>query len=148
MERSSTRRVTPAGAPLRAGSRDRGTPQPLRRSARARRRPDLLQTIHRIDAQLDAAAREQLAREIRGLYELEFGDVPLGFMARCHLGPPYVDHRLDLIHAIVEHYPPAGVPPEPFAQARMLVRTGGYAYVEVYASGELRPVFADGSVAS
>jgi hypothetical protein len=36
--------------------------------------------------------------------------------------------------------------PEPFAQARMLVRTGAYAFVEVYASGELHPVRQDGTV--
>jgi len=30
--------------------------------------------------------------------------------------------------------------PEPFTRARMLARTGAYAFVEVYASGDLRPV--------
>lgn len=117
--------------------------------ARARRRPrhaGLFAAVHRLDTTLDQAAREELARWVRDQYENEYGDVPLGFVAECHLGPPYVDHRLDLFHSILDHFAPAEPMPEPFAQARMLVRTGRYAFVEVYASGALRPVLPDGTV--
>ncbi len=100
----------------------------------------------RLDVEIDPAARAELAGWIRDEYERELGDVPLGFLAECFLGPPFVDHILNLVHAITEHFGPADAMPEPFAAGRMLVRSGAYAFVEVYASGELRPVLADGSV--
>ncbi|GAA0452239.1 hypothetical protein Ade02nite_00150 [Paractinoplanes deccanensis] len=119
---------------------------PAQRQIRKPRHAGLFQAVHRLDAGLDPAARAQLAEWIRGEYQSEFGDVPLGLFALCHLGPPYIDHRLDLWQSIVEHYAPADAVPQPYAQARMLVRSGAYDFVEVYASGELRPVLKDGSV--
>ena len=120
--------------------------RPAQRQVRKPRHAGIFEAVHRLDGGLDAATRSQLASWIRAEYESEFGDVPLGMFALCHLGPPYIDHRLDLWQSIVEHYAPADRVPEPFAQARMLVRTGAYDFVEVYASGELRPVLKDGSV--
>ncbi|MGH4020779.1 MAG: hypothetical protein ACRDT0_16450 [Pseudonocardiaceae bacterium] len=120
-------------------------PQALR-DLRRPRHAGLFEAVHRLDAQLDRASREELASWIRDQYSVEYGDIPVGFVAICHLGPPYVDHRLDLVHSIVEHYGPGDSMPEPFAQARMLARTGAYEFVEVYASGQLVPVRADGSV--
>ena len=117
-------------------------------TARLSRRPrhsGLFTAVHRLDAALDESSRRELAGWIREQYATEYGDVPLGFLATCHLGPPYVDHRLDLIFSIVEHYAPADVVPSPFAQARMLVRAGGYAFVELYASGAMVPVRDDGT---
>lgn len=125
---------------------DRRSVQPGQRQRRRPRHAGLIEAVHRLDTGLDPMARAQLAGWIRAEYESEFGDVPLGMFALCHLGPPYIDHRLDLWQSILEHYAPADVVPEPFAQARMLVRSGAYEFVEVYASGELRPVLADGSV--
>jgi hypothetical protein len=119
---------------------------PAQHQVRKPRHAGLVKAVHSFDASLDPASRAQLASWIRAEYESEFGDVPLGLFSLCHLGPPYIDHRLDLWQSILEHYAPADVVPEPFAQARMLVRSGAYEYVEVYASGELRPVLADGSV--
>ncbi|MEN3608651.1 hypothetical protein [Plantactinospora sp. ZYX-F-223] len=118
------------------------------RRARKPRHSGLFAAVSRLDTEIDPAARAELARWVREQYETEYGDIPLGFMARCYLGPPYVDHRLDLLHDIVEHFAPADGVPEPFAQARMLARNDAYAFVEVYASGEIRPVFADGTVVS
>jgi hypothetical protein len=66
-------------------------------------------------------------------------------VAPCGLGPPFVDHILDLGGAIVEHYASADTMPEPYANARMLVRSGAYAYVEIYLSGTVVPVLADGA---
>ncbi|XVU23521.1 hypothetical protein ACQPZJ_40700 [Actinoplanes sp. CA-054009] len=114
--------------------------------SRAPRHAALFEAVHRLDAGLDPAARAQLSEWVRAEYESRFGAVPLGLFALCHLGPPYVDHRLDLWQSIVEHFAPADVVPAPFDQARMLVRTGAYDFVEVYSGGELRPVFKDGSV--
>jgi hypothetical protein len=120
--------------------------QPTRRDTRKRRHAGLFQAIRKLDGHLDAAARAELAQWVRDEYEREFGDVPLGFVAVCHLGPPYVDHRLDLLHSIVDHFAPADPMPEPFAQARMLARTGAYEFIEIYASGAVRPVLPDGTV--
>jgi hypothetical protein len=120
--------------------------RPAQKQVRKPRHAGLLDAVRRLDAALDPAVRAQLAEWIRAEYESEFGDVPLGMFALCHLGPPYIDHRLDLWQSIVEHYAPADAVPEPFNQARMLVRTDAYDFVEVYASGELRPILKDGSV--
>jgi hypothetical protein len=113
---------------------------------RTPRHAGILEAVHRFDARLDSAARAALAGWMREQYETQIGDVPLGFVALCHLGPPYIDHRLDLLQSIVDHFAPADPMPDPYAQARMLVRTGAYEFVEVYASGKLQPVRTDGSV--
>jgi len=115
------------------------------RNLRKPRSAELVSAVHRLDTTIDQATRDQLAQWIQGEYLNEIGDLPLGFVAVCGLGPPYVDHILDLGHTIVNHYAPADQMPEPFAAARMMVRGGGYAYVEVYLSGDLVPVLADGS---
>jgi hypothetical protein len=115
------------------------------RGIRARRSADLIDAVHRLDVAVDQATRDSVAAHIRAEYERDVGEVPLGFVAPCALGPPYVDHILDLGQTIVEHYGPADAMPEPFAQARMLVRSGAYAYVEVYLSGTVVPVLADGT---
>ena len=70
----------------------------------------------------------------------------MGFVAKCYLGPPYVDHRMDLLHDILDHYSVVQSMPEPFEGARMLARSGTYAYIEVYGSGLLVPVLEDGTV--
>jgi hypothetical protein len=147
MEFARRRRVETRLDPRSAtAGKDRQLFGPAQRQVRKPRHAGIFEAVHRLDAGLDAAARAQLGAWIRAEYESEFGDVPLGMFALCHLGPPYIDHRLDLWQSIVEHYAPADAVPEPFAQARMLVRTGAYDFVEVYASGELRPVLKDGSV--
>lgn len=147
MEFARRRRVE-ARHDLRPGqtTKDQKLFTPGQRQIRTPRHAGIFEAVHRLDAGLDAATRSELAGWIRAEYESQFDDVPLGMFARCHLGPPYVDHRLDLWQSIIEHYAPADAVPEPFAQARMLVRTGAYDFVEVWASGELRPVLADGTV--
>lgn len=47
---------------------------------------------------------------------------------------------------IVRHFAPSDQVPDPFSGARMLVRSGGYAFVEVYSGGLLLPVLDDGTV--
>ncbi|WP_372348845.1 hypothetical protein [Streptomyces sp. KL116D] len=106
----------------------------------------LREAVSRIDAGVDETARAQLADWVHEQYTLAHGAVPLGFFALCHLGPPYVDHQLNLFEVIVRHFAPADPVPEPFAEARMLVRSGGYAFVEVYSGGLLLPVLDDGTV--
>jgi hypothetical protein len=147
MEFSQRRRVE-FGADLK-GAATRNVGQSLFAPTKNLRKPrhsGIFDAVHRFDTRLDPAAREALARWVREQYETEIGDIPLGFVAECHLGPPYVDHRLDLLQSIVDHFALGDMMPEPYAQARMLVRTGAYEFVEVYASGKLLPVRADGSV--
>ena len=140
MEFRQSRRVV-QNAPVERQSQPTGPVRNLRKPRSA----SLVAAIHRLDASIDQAARQQLAQWIQGEYLTEIGDLPIGFVSECGLGPPYVDHILDLGHTIVEHYASADRMPEPFAKARMLVRSGAYAYVEVYLSGDVVPVLADGS---
>ena len=138
-ERNAGRQVRAARQPMA------GTSAPTGRLLRRPRHSGLFTAVHRLDAALDETSRRELAGWIREQYSTEYGDIPLGFLATCYLGPPYGDHRLDLIFSIVEHYAPDDVVPYPFAQARMLVRAGGYAFVELYASGAMVPVRDDGT---
>jgi hypothetical protein len=146
MEFARRRRVeSQLDSGLAASSAQQGL-RPAHRNARKPRHAGIFEAIHRIDATLDPAMRAELGKWIRDEYEHEYGDVPLGLFAQCHLGPPYVDHRLDLWQSIVEHYTVADSVPPQYAQARILVRTGAYDFIEVYASGDLKPVLKDGSV--
>ena len=147
MDSSFRRRVEHAGnLNLGHSGKQAAAPSPLTRDVRRPRHAGILEAVHRLDAEISQAARGELAGWIRDQYHTEIGDIPLGFVAKCHLGPPYVDHILDLFDNIVDHYAPADPMPEPFAKARMLVRTNAYAYVEIYGSGEIRPVYPDGTV--
>jgi hypothetical protein len=146
-----------ARAPLFAPP-DLGNARPMRtagpvsrgglRSARGRpRHAGLFEAIRRLDAVTEESERRALADWIRDQYqdEYEMTDVPLGFVSRCYLGPPYVDHRLDLAASIVDHFSAAQAMPAPFDEARMGIRTGAYEFVEVYLSGKIIPVRADGT---
>jgi hypothetical protein len=147
MEFARRRRVeTQFDSSLTASSSQQGLLRPAHRNARKPRHAGLFEAVHRLDASLDPAMRAELGKWIRDEYEREYGDVPLGLFAQCHLGPPYVDHRLDLWQSIVEHYSRADAVPSQFEEARSLVRTGAYDYAEVYASGLTVPVLKDGSV--
>jgi len=123
-----------------------GPAAPLRRERLTKRPSALREAVARLDAGLDENARRQLAAWIGEEYRTHYGEIPLGFLARCYLGPPYVDHQLDLFQVIVRHFAPHDQVPVPFADARMLVRSGGYAFVEVYSGGLLLPVLDDGTV--
>lgn len=111
-----------------------------------RRHAGLFEAIGRLDARMDTASRAELAAWIAEQYRTDYEAVPLGFVAVCLLGPPFVDHRLDLAGTIVEHYAPHDVMPGPFEPARSLARSGSCAFVEVFANGELLPIAHDGSV--
>ncbi|MFH8768155.1 hypothetical protein [Streptomyces sp. NPDC017958] len=121
-------------------------PGVARRALCTPRSRKLLDAVGRLDAGLDEQACRSLAEWVRAQYTTAYGSVPLGFVARCHLGPPYIDHQLNLFQVIVRHFAPAEPMPEPFSAARMLARSGGYAYVEVYDDGLILPVLDDGTV--
>jgi hypothetical protein len=128
-------------------SRRRSSTGPLLNPVRRPRSPALIAAVRRLDVTVDEMAAKELAGWIRDEYHREFGadDVPLGFVAVCYLGPPRVEHRLDLTHTIVGHFSAAQAMPEPFQGCRMLVRSGIYEYVEVYLSGQVIPIHADGT---
>jgi hypothetical protein len=146
MDFQQRRRVDVAGQAVTPGQTRSAGAQSQRALRRAPRSASLIRAVQRLDAELDQAARDEFVSWIRNEYTREVGDIPLGFVAVCQLGPPFVDHILDLLHTILQHFGPADPMPEPFNQARMLARTGAYAYIEVYASGAIVPVPPDGVV--
>ncbi|WP_329563077.1 hypothetical protein OG711_36515 [Streptomyces uncialis] len=99
-----------------------------------------------LDSGIDEAQARRVIDGIRQEYASAHGGVPLGFLAHCYLGPPFVDHQLDLDHAVVRHFAPADTVPEPYAAARMLARSEAYAYIEIHSDGLAIPVLKDGSV--
>lgn len=82
---------------------------------------------------------------VRGEYDARQGGVMMGLFAQCHLGAPYVDHRLDLLGNICEHFTAADPVPAPYGQARGLARSGAYAYIELYSDGAMVPILPDGT---
>ena len=122
-------------------------PSALERRRRREPRPgELLQAVRNLDLTQDAAYRAELTEWIENAYTERMGGVLLGLFARCHLGPPYVDHRLTVVGHILEHYRPTDIVPPPFDAARTLAQSPVYEYVEVYSDGDIIPVLADGSV--
>ena len=117
-----------------------------RRRRREPRSGELLQAVRNLDLTQDAAYRAELTEWIANAYTERMGGVLLGLFARCHLGPPYVDHRLTVVGHILEHYRPTDIVPPPFDAARTLAQSPVYEYVEVYSDGDIIPVLADGSV--
>lgn len=117
-----------------------------RRRRREPRSGELLQAVRNLDLTQDAAYRAELTTWIEDAYTERMGGVLLGLFARCHLGPPYVDHRLTVVGHILEHYRPTDIVPPPFDAARTLAQSPVYEYVEVYSDGDIIPVLADGSV--
>ena len=71
----------------------------------------------------------------------------LGLFAKCYLGHPYVDHRLSLDGSIAEHYRAGDDVPPAFLPCRGLARAAAYAYIEVYADGQVVPIRLDGNAA-
>jgi hypothetical protein len=145
------RRVVPSGPGLNntAATGNRLSPGPragVGRELHGPRSAELRKAVTRLDATTDPAALRELGDWISEQYAREFGAVPLGFVALCRLGPPYVDHQLSLTQRIVEHFSRGDRMPDPFQAARMLVRSGAYEYVEVFTDGPALPVQPDGSV--
>ncbi|MET8683785.1 hypothetical protein ABZV77_06175 [Streptomyces sp. NPDC004732] len=142
------RRIVQTGSDLSVGGapqRQAATSGALSRERVKARSQGLRDAVARLDAGLGEQACRELAEWIREEYTTAHGTVPVGFLARCFLGPPYVDHQLNLFAVIVRHFAPSDAVPKPYSDARMLVRTGGYAYVEVYSDGLLIPVLDDGT---
>lgn len=105
----------------------------------------LLQAIQSLDTSTDTAVSRDLVDQIAAEYAERNGGLILGLFSKCHLGPPFVDHRLSLGETILEHYRRDDLVPEPFSKARNLAQSGMYSYIEVYSDGEIVPVRPDGT---
>lgn len=117
---------------------------------RARRTPrsrDIMQAVVDIDVATDPMTRKQLTDWLKEAYDLRGGGALVGLFAKCHLGPPYVDHKLAIIGEILEHYTPTDTIAEPYTRARAFARNDAYLYIEVYSDGAVVPVRANGESA-
>ena len=95
---------------------------------------------------LDEKTKESIRATIRAEFpEVSAVDLPLGIVARCHLGPPYEVHTLDCALEIIEHYKIGQVLPNGLERARTLAEHPAYLFVEIYLR-QVRAVSADGTV--
>jgi len=116
---------------------------------RSRRSPprshEVMQAVRNLDMTQDAAYRANLISWIEQAYIDRMGGLLIGLFARCHLGEPYIDHRMTVAGRIVEHRRRAAPLPDRSRGARAPARSPVYAYIEVYGDGELVPVLEDGT---
>jgi len=109
---------------------------------------EILQTLTRVDVQVDQVAKVNVMQWIREEYDQKYGGMLLGMFSRCYLGPPFVDHKLDMQGHILEHYSPNDDPGYPYSKARGLARSGSYAFIEIYSDGQIVPILPDGTAVS
>lgn len=111
----------------------------------APRSPELVRAVRQIDVHSDERFRREAMAWIQKCYDDRGGGPLLGLFGRCYLGAPYVDHVMDSSGSILQHFTPAQPVPNGFEPARPLVRSDAYAYIEVYADGQIIPVREDGT---
>lgn len=112
------------------------------------RSQEVLQTLTRLDVQVDQVAQANAMQWLREQYDQKYGGMLVGLFAKCHLGPPFVDHKLDMLGSILEHYAPHDDPGHPYSNARGLARSGSYAFIEIYSDGHVVPILPDGTPVS
>jgi hypothetical protein len=105
----------------------------------------LLQAIQSLDTTTDPSTIRDLLDQIAADYAERNGGLILGLFSKCHLGPPFVDHRLSLGEVILEHYRREDLVPDPFSNARSLAQSAMYLYIEIYSDGQIVPVRPDGT---
>ncbi len=136
----------PAGAAKTAATSAFTTPKAR---LNARRSTAYLSALAQLDAGghlLDDKTKAAIRAAIRAEFpEVSAVDLPLGIVARCHLGHPYEVHTLDCALDIVEHYKIGQALPGGMERARTLARHPSYVFVEVYLR-QVRAVSADGTV--
>ena len=139
--------TVPSSQTVPAQSLALATITPYERSRRSLpRSAQIMEAVRNLDMTQDTAYRAELIAWIERAYADRMGGILVGLFARCYLGEPYIDHRMSIEGAIIEHYTPSDPVPEPYRQARALARSPAYAYIEVYSDGDIIPVLADGSV--
>jgi hypothetical protein len=112
------------------------------------RSQELLQTLSKVDVQVDQVAQANVMQWIHEEYDQRYGGMLLGLFSKCYLGPPFVDHKLDMLGSILEHYSPNDDPGYPYSKARGLARSGSYAFIEIYSDGQIVPILPDGTAVS
>ena len=138
--------TVPSSQTVPAQSLAPATITPYERSRRSLpRSAQIMEAVRNLDMTQDAAYRANLISWIEQAYIDRMGGLLVGLFARCHLGEPYIDHRMTVAGRIVEHYTPSDTVPDLYREARALARSPVYAYIEVYGDGELVPVLEDGT---
>src|SRR3954468_22108258 len=69
-----------------ARGEQRSADQQALRVQRTPRHSGIFEAIRRLDATVDQAAREELSAWIRDQYQVNYGNVPVGFVSECFLG--------------------------------------------------------------
>lgn len=135
-------------AGLGAAARIPSTSEHARQRRRSRRAQELVEAVSQLDAATDPATLRDLAAWVDSRYrESDCGQL-VGLFARCYLGPPFVDHQLDLTASLItEHYRPEDTVPPAFATCRSLAQSAAYDYIEIYSDGQIVPIRPDGSPA-
>ncbi len=109
------------------------------------RDPQLIAAVRNLDLTSDETYKHQLTAWLNEVYkEMMVGQL-VALFSKCYLGSPYVDHQLDLLGNIVEHYQAGQSLPAHFAGARGLARSDSYAYIEIYSDGQIIPIREDGT---
>jgi len=108
----------------------------LERRLRTKRSARYLQAMTKLDAGChvqDPKAVDALIAAIQEeLPEVTIEKLPLGIVARCHLGNGYEVHTMDRAGGIVQHYKTCQSLPALLERARSLALHPQYDFVEVY----------------
>lgn len=150
LRRSKMRQKTTHSTAMRSGEQQiaRVTSAPNRFALAQRsqaRDAQLIDAILRIDTTVDPAGQRELMEWISQAYDDRGGGELVGLFGRCHLGHPYVDHRMSIAGSIIEHFTSDQIVPPPFTAGRPLARSDAYLFVEIYADGQVVPIRSDGS---
>lgn len=121
-------------------------PSPLELQARRRQHtPDVVAAARSIDAAPTPQAQVEVRKWLQEVYEARGSGPLIGLFGHCYLGGPYIDHVIGLDGVIVEHYTPLQAVPAPYVSARPFAVSEAYAYIEIYADGQIIPVRPDGT---
>lgn len=123
-----------------------GRPDPLELRARKTRRSEkILAAIHGVDSAPTPQAQAEIQKWLQDVYDARGGGPLVGLFSHCYLGGAYVDHALNFAGEILAHYTRADVVPAMYAAARPFAASDVYAYIEIYADGQVIPIREDGS---
>lgn len=103
-----------------------------------------MQSVKQIDTSTDEASCAAVLKNLEDAYIERMGGELIALFSRCYLGDPYLDHKLNLLGKIVEHYPASQPLTGSYEKARNLISSGAYAYVEIYADGAVIPISRTG----
>ena len=150
MQKRRSRQVAAHNPTLEVGRRVGGAARVDndRRRRQSRRNQDLLDAVARVDTSTDPRQRKELADWIQDRYDEQIGGELMGLFARCHLGPPFVDHEITPAGGILRHFTPTDAIPPEYLAARALARSAAYLYIEVWSDGQLVPIRNDGTPAA